>query len=148
MTSKILFFIFLVFTGIQLNAQPAGNRYNIVWNTQSKNSSESMPCGGGDIGMNVWVENGDLLIYVARSGSFNEDNALMKAGRIRVKLFPNPFDGKFFSQELHLENGYITITGLNNGIKAMVKIWADVFSPVVYINISANKKIQDRKSVV
>ena len=40
-----------------------------------------MPCGGGDIGMNVWVENGELLIYVARSGSFNEDNALMKAGQ-------------------------------------------------------------------
>ena len=27
-----------------------------VWTTQSKNSSESMPCGGHDVGMNVWVE--------------------------------------------------------------------------------------------
>lgn len=31
---------------------------NVVWNTSSRNSSESMPCGGGDIGMNVWVEEG------------------------------------------------------------------------------------------
>ena len=58
-----------------INAQQKENAYNIVWTTQSQNSSEAMPCGGGDIGMNVWVENGDLLIYLARSGSFNEDNA-------------------------------------------------------------------------
>ena len=100
-----------------------------------------MPCGGGDIGMNVWVENGELLIYVARSGSFNEDNALMKAGRIRIKLFPNPFDGKNFKQELHLQQGYITVNGENNGVKATVRIWADVFNPVAHIDIEANKKI-------
>ena len=125
---------------IHLTAQQ--NRdYNIVWNTQSKNSSESMPCGGGDIGMNVWVENGELLIYVARSGSFNEDNALMKAGRIRIKLFPNPFNGKIFKQELHLQQGYITVEGENNGVKATVKIWADVFNPIAHFDITANKKI-------
>lgn len=101
-----------------------------------------MPCGGGDIGMNVWVENGELLIYVARSGSFNEDNALMKAGRIRVKLSPNPFNGKIFKQELHLQEGFLTIDGQNNGTKATVKIWADVFSPVVHIDVGANKKIR------
>ena len=27
---------------------------NVIWNTPSRNSSESMPCGGGDIGMNIW----------------------------------------------------------------------------------------------
>ena len=31
-----------------------------IWTSPSKNSSESMPCGGNSIGMNVWVENGDL----------------------------------------------------------------------------------------
>jgi len=72
--------------------------YNIIWTSQSKNASESMPCGGGDIGMNVWVENGELLIYAARSGSFNEDNALMKAGRIRIRLSPNPFDEKILGK--------------------------------------------------
>jgi hypothetical protein len=126
------------FAGLATAQQP---NYNIVWTTQSKNSSEAMPCGGGDIGMNVWVENGDLLIYVARSGNFNEDNALMKAGRIRVKLFPNPFDGEIFKQELHLLEGYITIEGENNGTKASVRIWADVFNPVAHIDIGANKKI-------
>ena len=34
---------------------------NITWNQQSKNSGESMPCGGGDIGLNVWVEKGEVF---------------------------------------------------------------------------------------
>lgn len=28
--------------------------------------------------MNVWVENGDVMIYVARSGMFDENNTLLK----------------------------------------------------------------------
>ena len=141
MINKILFSLYFILAGIHLGAQTTGGNYNIVWNEQSKNASQSMPCGGGDIGMNVWVENGELLIYVARSGSFNEDNALMKAGRISVKLFPNPFDGKLFKQELHLKEGYVTIEGENKGVKAMIRIWADVFNPVTHIDISSNKKI-------
>ena len=117
------------------------NSYNVAWNTQSQNASESMPCGGGDIGMNVWVENGELLVYVARSGSFDENNTLMKSGRLRVKLSPNPFDGKVFTQELHLQQGYVTVYGENNGMKATVRIWADVFHPVVHIDINSNKNI-------
>ncbi len=115
--------------------------YNVVWTTQSNNASESMPCGGGDIGLNIWVEKGELFIYAAKSGFFNEDNALMKAGRIRIKLFPNPFDGNTFKQELHLQEGYVTVQGKNNGVKATVKIWVDVFNPVAHFEISANKKI-------
>ncbi|MBL7737947.1 MAG: hypothetical protein JNK14_01925 [Chitinophagaceae bacterium] len=128
---------------VQLYAQKQlDDSYDIIWATQSKNASESMPCGGGDIGMNVWVENGDLLIYVARSGSLNEDNNLMKAGRLRIKCNPNPFNGKVFRQELHLQNGYVTVDGENNGVKASVKIWVDVFHPVAHIEIAASKKIE------
>ena len=135
----ILLSIFLLFGLVSPHAQLES--YNIVWTSSSKNSSESIPCGGGDIGMNVWVENGDVLIYVARSGSFNEDNALMKAGRIRLKLLPNPLDGKIFKQELHLQQGYVSIDGENNGVKTTIKIWTDVFNPVAHFDINANKKI-------
>jgi hypothetical protein len=115
--------------------------YNIVWTTPGKNASESMPCGGGDIGMNVWVEKGELLIYIARSGNFDENNALLKSGRIRIKLSPNPFEGKIFKQELHLREGYVTVYGEGQGVKATVKIWADVFSPVAHIDINSNQRI-------
>ena len=41
---NIFTFLLLVFIGGQfLWGQPA----NLVWNTQSRNASESMPCGGG-----------------------------------------------------------------------------------------------------
>jgi hypothetical protein len=45
-----------------------------------------MPCGGGDVGLNVWVENGDVLCYLSRSGTFDENNAMLKLGRLRLKL--------------------------------------------------------------
>ena len=135
------YYILLFFLPLFTNGQPYVNAYNITWTTQSKNAAESMPCGGGDIGMNVWVEKGDLLLYVARSGNFNEDNNSMKSGRLRIKLFPNPFDGKTFKQELQLQNGYVTVEGENNGVKASVKIWVDVFNPVAHFDITASKKI-------
>ncbi|MGB3005718.1 MAG: DUF5703 domain-containing protein, partial [Chitinophagaceae bacterium] len=130
----------LLLCTVLLYAQPPKD-FNVVWTTQSNNASESMPCGGGDIGMNVWVENGELLIYVARSGNFDENNALFKTGRIRLKLFPNVFEGNSFKQELHLNEGYVAVEGEYNGVKATVKIWADVFNPVAHIDISSNKKI-------
>lgn len=136
---KLILFLVLITTVVSLSAQQTASNYDITWNTQSKNASESMPCGGGDIGMNVWVENGELFIYVARSGNFDENNALMKTGRIRVKLSPNPFNGSNFQQQLHLQNGYVTVEGENNGIKAIVKIWVDVFHPVAHIDISSKQ---------
>lgn len=124
-----------------LNAQD-NKGYNIIWTSQSKNASESMPCGGGDIGMNVWAENGELLIYVARSGNFDEHNALLKSGRIRMRLSPNPFDGQIFRQELHLEEGYVTVEGENNGVKATIRIWTEILTPQIHIDVNSNKKIQ------
>lgn len=100
-----------------------------------------MPCGGGNIGMNVWVEKGELLIYLAQSGSLDEHNTMLKAGRIRVKLFPNPFQGGTFKQQLHLQAGYISVEGESKGVKATVRIWADVKMPVAHIAISSNKRI-------
>lgn len=131
--------IVLLLTGSLLNAQ-LNDAYNVVWTTPSKNASESMPCGGGDIGMNIWVENDDLLIYITRSGSYDEHNGLLKSGRIRVKLSPNPFS-KNFKQELHLQQGYVSVQGEANGVKARVNIWAEVFSPIVHIDIDSDKKI-------
>lgn len=56
------------------------SQYNVVWNSPSASALESMPCGGGDVGMNVWVEDGNLLIYLSRSGTFDELNTFPKLG--------------------------------------------------------------------
>ncbi|MBV7530180.1 DUF5703 domain-containing protein [Chitinophaga sp. sic0106] len=115
--------------------------YDVIWDSPGENAGASMPCGGGDIGMNIWVEKGDLLIYVARSGHLDENNGLLKAGRLRIKLSPNPFTGGQFRQQLHLREGYVTVSGTDNGVAATIKIWADVMQPVAHIALTANKPV-------
>jgi hypothetical protein len=118
------------------------NRCNIVWDSQSKNSEASMPCGGGDIGLNVWVENGELLFYLSQSGTFDENNAFLKMGRVRVKLTPNPFGGVQFRQELLLQDGYVKINASDGGVAAEVKVWVDVFRPVIHVETRSNKAVK------
>ena len=125
---------------IPSTAQPTQN-YDLVWTTPSANAGASMPCGGGDIGMNIWVENGDLLIYVARSGNLDENNGLLKTGRLRIRLSPNPFTGKDFRQQLHLRKGYVTIHGADNGVTATMQIWADVMQPVAHFQLTADRPV-------
>ncbi len=110
-----------------------------VWTSLSQNSSESMPCGGHDVGMNVWVENGDVLFYLSRSGMFDENNTLLKAGRFRLKLSPNPFNStaEDFKQILCLDDGAIYIKSKTTNIR----IWADVYTSAVYMNISSKNKV-------
>ena len=114
---KTCFLLFCLFVVTFLQAQPK----DYEWNTPSVNSSESMPCGGGDIGMNVWVEDGDVLFYLSRSGCFDENNTLLKLGRFRVHL-SKPFSLSSFRQQLVLNDGYVQVT---DGQK-WVQIWADV----------------------
>ncbi len=132
--NKLLTLCFLLFTSLTLCAQPE----DYEWTTPSKNSSESMPCGGGDIGMNVWVEQGDILFYLSRSGSFDENNTLLKAGRFRVSLSPG-LDMTHFRQILHLADGYVEIT---DG-QLSVQLWADVWKPVVHVDVSSPKVKQN-----
>lgn len=115
---------------------------NITWTSQSRNSSESMPCGGGDIGLNVWAENGDLLFYMSRSGTFDENNAFLKLGRVRLSLIPNPFDGADFEQRLNLQDGSVYISGTNGGLKVEIHLWVDVFQPVIHLTVRSNKPVE------
>jgi hypothetical protein len=146
MKSVILLFLY-VLSILSLNGQVQNgeiSNYNIIWDSQSKNSGESMPCGGGDIGLNVWVENGELLFYISRSGTFDENNAFLKLGRLRIKLTPNPFDGDKFRQELVLRDGYIQIEGSDGNLSARIKVWVDVLRPVIHVDIKSNKPLQAR----
>ncbi len=132
----------LLLAGFQTYAQsPALATNNITWTTQSQNASESMPCGGGDIGLNVWAENGDVLCYIARSGTFDENNSLLKLGRVRLRLSPNPFDKGTFKQELALQTGDVTLTGTVGKTTTQVHVWVDVFKPVIHLEVSSSAKL-------
>jgi hypothetical protein len=136
----LTFFLFLTFC---VKAQIATlDTYNQVWNTQSSNSSESMPLGGGDIGANVWVEKDDLYFYFSRSGTFDEHNTLLKLGRVKVSLSPNPFAANAgFKQELVLKDGFVMVS--QNA--TTVKLWVDVFHPVIHVDVES--KVPTRMKV-
>jgi hypothetical protein len=119
---------------------------NVIWNTQSNNSSESMPVGGGDIGLNLWVEKGEVYLYLSRSGSFDENNTLLKLGRVKLKLSPNPFEGESFKQELNVKDGYAQVSGAKGKLKSELKIWVDVFNPVIHLELKSNEKITTEAS--
>lgn len=143
MKRKTCLSLFLLVLSLLAIGQPVQiNQYNVVWNSQSRNSSESMPCGGGDIGLNVWVEQGDILFYIAKSGFFDENNGLLKAGRIRLKLNPNPFADGTFNQELNMKDGLVQIDGSKDEFNAKIRIWVDVFRPVVHVEVFASRKIE------
>ena len=109
-----------------------------VWTSPSLNSAGSMPCGGHDVGMNVWVEDGDVMFYVARSGMFDENNTLLKAGRFRLSLASDPFRGDdgSFTQTLKLSDGAVYVRGGD----AEVRLWADVYTSAVYMEITSKSK--------
>lgn len=147
---KYYVFAFLVslFPGFPIFAD-FPDQYNVAWDTQSKNSSESMPCGGHDIGLNVWVEDGEVLFYMQRSGSLAETNEYLKLGRVRLQLTPNPFalPDADFRQELKLRQGYVEISGKGvqgNGkpIEATVRVWVETNRPVIHVEADSSEPIK------
>jgi hypothetical protein len=101
-----------------------------------------MPVGGGDIGLNVWVENNELLFYVGRSGTFDENNHMLKLGRVRLKLDPNPFSEHGQSkQELKLEQGHVEIAAKTERAGAVIKIWVEVSRPVIHVDIESDRPL-------
>jgi len=90
-----------------------------------------MPIGNGEVGLNVWIEpEGGLLFYVARTDAWSECSRLLKLGRTRVRLTPNPFtEGQSFRQELQLGTGQILIQAGDLALRVFV----DAHAPVVYV---------------
>ena len=132
----------MLFSALRLSHSSTLDDYNVVWTAPSTNSSASMPCGGGDIGLNVWVEKGDLLVYLSRSGAFDELNGFPKLGRLRVTLSPNPLgEGCVFRQELQLRDSQVRIVGEKDGVKATVVIWVDVFRPIAHIEVESSNPV-------
>src|SRR6185436_4642898 len=82
-----------------------------------------------------------LLFYISQSGTFDENNALLKLGRVRVKLSPNPFEGKKFAQQLILKDGYVNIKASNGKLSTNIDVWVDVFHPVIHIDIRNNIQV-------
>lgn len=104
---------------------------DVTWTALGQNENDSMPIGNGDLAANVWTEqNGDLVLLVAKSDAWTGMGKLVKLGRVRIQLTPNPWVGaKHFAQVLRLEDGEIEI---RNG-KDVVRVWIDADHPVLHV---------------
>ena len=121
--------------GIAEGARDPLDQYNVVWERPSKDSSGSMPIGNGDIGLNVWVEEGgDLIFYISKTDAWSENARLLKLGKVRVKVSPNPFEKKMpFKQTLKLRQGEIEIIAGPAGREVRLRVWVDANQQVIRV---------------
>ena len=141
MKPKIVSLFFILGTMVlsaQENHFTAAN--DVTWNSLGTNENNSMPLGNGDIALNVWTEqNGDIVLLVAKSDAWSENGQLLKLGRVRVKLTPNPFiSPAAVTQILKLETGEIQI---QSG-KSIAHIRVDANHPVVHLEVQSEQPIQ------
>jgi hypothetical protein len=116
--------------------------YAVEWDRQSKDSSESMPLGGHDVGCNVWVQQNQLCLYLSQSGSFDENGTMLKLGRLRLwSDDPQAFSDHFL-QRLDLETGQILIEAGKEGQKQRFLLWVDVTNSNLHIDWQAEKPQQ------
>ena len=103
-------------------------RYDVVWNSPSKDQGGSMPLGNGSTGLNAWIEpNGDLLFYISRTDSWGGKGDLLKLGRVRVLLDPAPSTEDFL-QTLRLEDGTLKA----RCGETELRLWVDANHSVIH----------------
>ncbi|MCP4639338.1 MAG: hypothetical protein GY851_02840 [bacterium] len=140
--SRIL--LLVVFVLGLASAESAGgdpmDRYNVVWESPSKDATGQMPLGNGDIAAGVYaVEDGDLYLLLAKNDALTYNGDIFKTGRVRVSITPNPFaKGKPFKQTLDLATGAIRIEA--DGVR--LRVWADANRPVYHVQIDSPRGIE------
>lgn len=117
--------------------------YRLTWDTLGSSSLDSMPIGNGDIGLNVWTEqNGDLVFYLSKTDAWSENCRLLKLGKVRVSLSPNPFaSGGAFIQELSVKQGTITVESGGHESAVKLVIWIDAMNPAVTIEVKSETSV-------
>jgi hypothetical protein len=97
-----------------------------------------MPLGNGDISLNAWVEpSGDLLFYIGKSDSWEDNSRLAKVGLVRVRLTPGLLPaGAAFSQTLDPAKGEMSVTATPSGAPpTVIRVWVDANHPVAQVTI-------------
>lgn len=137
-----LLFLFL-FSCQTLPPSSSSVNYNVRWDSPSLNSMGSMPAGNGDMGINLWVEEGgDLLFYLSKTDAWSENGRLLKIGKIRLSLSPNPFVGDApFLQELMVSEGLIHIEAGERDSRVSIDVWVDAHHPVVELDVKSKAPV-------
>ncbi len=148
--AKVLFALLLALLVSSLvpvaGAAGRADRYNVLWDSPSRNSWGSMPIGNGDIGLNVWIEeNGGLVFYISKTDAWSENCRLLKLGRVRLRLEPNPFaEGSPFKQELRLRDGEIAIEAGAGDRAVSLRVWVDANHPAIHVDAQSERPFRLR----
>lgn len=78
------------------------------------------------------------MFYIQKSGTFDGNNSMLKLGRVRLNLEPDPFSCGKVEQRLVLNDGYVQFKGCDNTI---VKLWVDAFNPVIHVEVDSDKEM-------
>lgn len=132
------FFLIFLLCGIE----PVVGQTRLSWGKPGKDYHDALPLGNGDIGISAWTEqDGDLLFYLSKTDSYDENNRLLKLGRVRIHITPNPFAGtENYIESLDIEKGIMEIKADHSAQKTSLRLWVDANNPVVHVNISGSKK--------
>lgn len=128
---------------LAINLPAQENRFvaanDVAWTQPGVNENDSLPLGNGDFALNVWTEtNGDIVLLPAKADAWSENGQLLKLGRVRIRLTPNPFTAPApFAQSLKLESGEVQITAAKN----QVRIWVDANRPVAHVEIETEAPV-------
>ena len=139
-------FLLYIFLSISLPAlsQPNLDPYNVVWTSQSKSPSGSMPLGNGDIGANLWVdEQGQLCLYISKTDAYSEIGRLLKIGKVILRTTPKILNAKDFNQTLKIQDGLIQIEATNSQKQSLsITCLIDANRPVVTISGKSNTPVE------
>jgi len=124
-------------------------KYDVVWNSPSHDAWGSMPTGNGDISLNVWVEDsGDLLFYIGKTDSWDDNGRLLKLGRVRIRMNPHPLtQSGTFLQTLRLRDATIEVR-LGEGKKNIrLLVWVDANNPVIHVLAKGREPFEAKASI-
>jgi len=139
-----LFCALLVCSQLTVNLLAQGSRLaaanDVTWNGLGTNENDSMPLGNGDLALNVWTDtNGDIVLLAAKADAWSENGQLLKLGRVRIRLDPNPFAAsRALTQTLHLDSAEVTLTAGRNS----ARIWVDANRPVAHLEMTTEQPVR------
>ena len=126
----------LVALNVMRDVEAAGSvdspeRYNVVWDSPSKDQHGSVPLGNGSTGLNAWIEpGGDLVFYISRTDSWGDNGRLLKVGRVRISLNP-ALPTNDFLQTLSLVDGTLKARCGETDIR----LWVDANLSVIHAEL-------------
>lgn len=124
-----------ILTSGQSMAQHPIDRYDVRWESRSRNSWGSMPIGNGDIGANLWVDSsGTLSLFLSKTDAMSEIGRLLKIGRIDIRFTPNILGRGAFVQSLKLRDGIVAIEAEAGSHRISLECRVDANSPVLRID--------------